>query len=158
MRLDVLNQSLFTVMMPRASRLRGRDEIRGYVKRVLKGSLPLAGVLGAVALIAQPAIAFLYGEQYAAAGPLFMALLVVVLFDLVTSSLFLIAFPLNKPRILAIADWLRVVVLGLAGWALIPTYGGFGAVMARLLARVTGTTAALLALRRAVDEEAKRDT
>jgi O-antigen/teichoic acid export membrane protein len=157
MRLDVLNQSLFTVMMPRASRLRGREEIRAYVRRVLGGSLALAAMLGVAAIIAQPAIALLYGERYVEAAPLFMALLLVVLFDLVTSSLFLVAFPLDKPRILAFADWLRVGVLGVAGWLLIPIYAGFGAVIARLLARVTGTGVALVALRRAVAGESEEE-
>jgi O-antigen/teichoic acid export membrane protein len=155
MRLDVLNQSLFTVMMPRASRLRGREEIKGYLRRVLGGSLALAGLLGVAALAAQPAIGLLYGERYTEAAQLFMALLLVVLFDLVTSSLFLVAFPLDKPRVLAFADWLRVGVLGTAGWLLIPIYGGFGAVVARLLARVTGTGVALLALRRAVADDGR---
>ncbi len=157
MRLDVLNQSLFTVMMPRASRLRGRVEIRRYLRRVLTGSLVLAGALALAALVAQPAIALLYGERYTEAAPLFMALLPIVLFDLVTSSLFLIAFPLDRPRVLAFADWLRVGVLGLAGWLLIPVYAGFGAVIARLLARVTGTGVALFALRKALSE-ADQDT
>ena len=158
MRLDVLNQSLFTVMMPRASRLRGREEIRGYLRRVLGGSLALAGLLGMSALVAQPAIGLLYGERYTQAAPLFMALLLVVLFDLVTSSLFLVAFPLDKPRVLAFADWLRVGVLGISGWLLIPIYGGFGAVVARLLARVTGTGVALLGLRRAIADDGRRMT
>ncbi|HUP28358.1 MAG TPA: hypothetical protein VM409_07975, partial [Chloroflexia bacterium] len=71
----------------------------------------------------------------------------------VTSSLFLVAFPLDRPRVLALADWLRVGVLGLTGCLLIPMYAGFGAVIARLLARVTGTAGALIALRRAVLED-----
>ncbi|MDQ3930268.1 MAG: oligosaccharide flippase family protein, partial [Chloroflexota bacterium] len=149
MRLDVLNQSLFTVMMPRASRLRGAGEIRAYSRRVLAGSLLLAVLLGLVALVAQPLIALLYGERYMASAGIFLALMVVVLFDLATSSLFLVAFPLNKPRVLALADWLRVGVLGVAGWLLIPVYAAFGAVAARFLARVVGTIAALAALRRA---------
>ncbi|HEX9990999.1 MAG TPA: oligosaccharide flippase family protein [Chloroflexia bacterium] len=149
MRLDVLNQSLFTVMMPRASRLRGAGEIRTYSRRVLAGSLLLALLLGVVALAAQPLIALLYGERYTASAGLFLALMVVVLFDLATSSLFLVAFPLNKPRVLALADWLRVGVMGVAGWLLIPVFAAFGAVAARFLARVVGTIGALVALRRA---------
>lgn len=72
-----------------------------------------------------------------------------VLFDLITSSLFLVAFPLNKGRVLAAADWLRVGVLGVVGWALIPALGGIGAVCARGAARVVGTVYTLAALRRA---------
>jgi O-antigen/teichoic acid export membrane protein len=150
MRLDTLNQSLITVLMPRASRLAGAAAVRGYTRQVLRGALILAAGLGAVALLAQPLIALLYGARYAGTGGLFLALLVVVLFDLVTSSLFLVAFPLNRPRVLAASDWLRVAVLGGVGWLLIPGYGGFGAAAARLGSRVAGAAYTWWALRRAV--------
>ncbi len=158
LRLDTLNQSLLTVLLPRASRLKGLSEIKRYTGRVWRGSLVLAFALGLVAVSAQPLIRLLYGEEYAASAGLFLALTLVVLFDLVTSSLFLVAFPLNKPRILAVADWLRVGALGAVGWLLIPIVGGIGAVCARGAARVVGTAYSLVALRRAAlsapDDEA----
>jgi len=149
LRLDTLNQSLIMVLLPRASRLKGRIEIRSYNRQVLKGSLLLAVTLGLVAFVAQPFIRLLYGDEYTASAGLFLALMLVVLFDLITSSLFLVAFPLNKSRVLAAADWLRVGVLGVVGWALIPALGGIGAVCARGAARVVGTVYTLVALRRA---------
>jgi len=149
-RFDTLNQSLFTIMIPRASRLEGARNIRGYWRQVAMGSLSLTLLLAAVALAAQPLIVWLYGERYAASAGIFFALMGVVLFDLATSSLFLLVFPLNKPRLLAAADWLRVVVLGVSGWLLIPLYGAYGAVMARFLARVTGTVLVLGGLRREI--------
>jgi O-antigen/teichoic acid export membrane protein len=150
MRLDALNQSVLTVMLPRASRLSGPGEMRGYAKRALGGSLALAGALGLVAVAAQPLITWLYGDRYAASAGLFLALLPVVLFDLATSSLFLLALPLNRPRVLAAADWLRVAVLGAACWLLIPAYRGYGAAAARLLSRIAGAAYTGYALRRAV--------
>lgn len=156
-RLDTLNQSLFTVLMPRASRLRGAESMKRYGRQVAVGSGLLAVGLGILALVAQPAILLLYGERYEASSGIFLALLGVVLFDLATSSLFLLAFPLNKPRLLAAADWLRVGVLGIAGWSLIPIYGAFGAVASRFLARLTGTVAALWALLRAIKTTEEED-
>ena len=149
-RLDTLNQSLLTVLLPRASRLQGAGAMRRYSRRVLAGTLLLAGLLGLFALLAQPAITLLYGERYTAAAGLFLALLGIVLFDLVTSSLILLAFPLNRPRVLAAAEWLRVGVLGVAGGLLIPDFGGFGAAIARFLSRVGGTAWTLYAVRRAL--------
>jgi PST family polysaccharide transporter len=150
MRLDALNQSLLTVMLPRASRLQGPDEVRGYARRALGGSLALAGGLALLALAAQPLITLLYGERYTASAGLFLALLPVVLFDLATSSLFLLALPLNRPRVLAAADWLRVAILVVSGWLLIPRYAGYGAAIARLLSRFVGAAYTGYALRRAV--------
>lgn len=152
LRLDVLNQSIFMVMMPRASQLSGQAEMKGYLRNVLGGTWRVAAVLGVAVVAAQSVIGLLYGEEFAAVAPLFLALLLVVLFDLVTSSLLLVAFPLEKPRVLAVTDWLRVAVLGVAGWILIPLFGGFGAAGARLLARVTGTGVALTLLRGAVNK------
>jgi O-antigen/teichoic acid export membrane protein len=150
LRLDTLNQSLLTVLLPRVSRLEGQTDMRRYVRRALGGSLLLALGLGAVALLAQPLIILLYGESYALSAGIFLALTLVVLFDLVTSSLFLLAFPLNRPKVLALSDWLRVGVLGGIGWLLIPLYSAFGAVVARFLSRVAGAAYTLYHLRRAV--------
>jgi O-antigen/teichoic acid export membrane protein len=149
-RLDSVNQSLFTVLMPRASRVEGAAGLHKYWRQVGFFSLVLAAALGVAAVVIQPAIVFLYGERYVASAGLFFALMVVVLFDLATSSLFLLVFPLNKPKLLAAADWLRVAVMAIFGSALIPLYGALGAVIARLLARVTGTALALRGLRQAI--------
>lgn len=148
LRLDIVNQSLILVMLPRASKLRSRQDMGRYTKRTLLASLMLALLLGFIVLSAQPLITFLYGERYMAAAGLFMALTPVVLFDLVTSSLFLLALPLKRPVILAVGDWLRVGLMGMAGWLLIPPYGGYGAAAARFLARVIGAIYTFLALRR----------
>ena len=151
MRLDTLNQSLIVVMLPRANRLEGQADIKGYSRRVLGASLVLALMLGAAVFVAQPLIELLYGESYRASAGLFVVLLSVVLFDLATSSLFLVALPLEKPQVLAVAEWLRVAMIVVAGWLLIPLYSGFGAAISRLLSRVGGAAYSLWALRRALD-------
>jgi O-antigen/teichoic acid export membrane protein len=151
MRLDALNQSLITVMLPRANRLQGQADLRGYSRRVLGGSLSLALGLGAAVFLAQPLIELLYGESYRASAGLFVVLLSVVLFDLATSSLFLVALPLEKPQILAVAEWLRVATIVVAGWLLIPTYAALGAALSRLVSRVVGAAYNLTALRRAIN-------
>ncbi|MFL5732748.1 MAG: oligosaccharide flippase family protein [Chloroflexia bacterium] len=150
LRLDTLNQSLLTIMMPRASRLETPNDIRTYTRRVLSGSLALASFLAVVALLAQPLIVLLYGPRYIPSTGLFLALTPVVLFDLATSSLFLIALPLNRPRVLAAADWLRVAVLAVSGWLLIPPFSAYGAAAARFLSRVAGAAYTFQALRHAL--------
>lgn len=147
LRLDTLNQSLLTVLLPRASKLRSADETRYYTRRVGLGSLGLAVGLGVVALLAQPFIVLFYGDRYLLSAGLFLALLPIVLFDLITSSLFLVALPMNRPRVLAVADWLRVASLGLLGWLLIPGLAGYGAAIARSISRVAGAAYTFAALR-----------
>lgn len=147
LRLDTLNQSLLTVLLPRASKLRSADETRYYTRRVGLGSLGLAVGLGVVALLAQPFIVLFYGDRYLLSAGLFLALLPIVLFDLITSSLFLVALPMNRPRVLAVADWLRVASLGVSGWLLIPGLAGYGAAIARSISRVAGAAYTFAALR-----------
>lgn len=151
MRLDTLNQSLILVMLPRANRLRGQADIRGYSRRVLGGSLALAAMLGTVVFVAQPLIELLYGESYRASAGLFMLLLSVVLFDLVTSSLFLVAMPLEKPQVLGVAEWLRVATITVAGALMIPALGGWGAAVSRLLSRIGGAAYTFIGIRRAMN-------
>lgn len=146
MRLDTLDQSLIVVMLPRANRLVGRASIRRYARRVLAGSIGLALLVGAAAVAIYLSISLLYGARYGASAGIFLALTPSVLFDLATSALFLPAFALNRPRVLAAADWLRVAVLGGAGALLIPGFGGYGAAAARLLSRAAGGVYTLRAL------------
>ncbi len=151
MRLDTLNQSLILVMLPRANRLQGQAAIGGYTRRVLGGSVALAAMLGTVVLVAQPLVELLYGESYRASSGLFMLLLSVVLFDLVTSSLFLVALPLEKPQVLGVAEWLRVATITGAGALMIPSLGSWGAAMSRLLSRIVGAAYTFISLRQAMN-------
>jgi O-antigen/teichoic acid export membrane protein len=103
----------------------------------------------AAALLAGPFIILVYGPAYSAAVPVLLVLLGVVLFDLVTSPLFLLAYPLNAPWVLATSDLVRVATLALAGVLLIPGLAGTGAATAKLLAKAMGAACALALLWRA---------
>jgi O-antigen/teichoic acid export membrane protein len=149
-RLDVLNQSLFTVLMPRASRLTGGEELRSYTKKVARASGLLAAGLVVVALVAQPLILLFYGADYAASIPMFLILLPVVLVDLIATSSMLVTFSTNQARLMATGEWLRAtIVLSLAA-VLIGPLGGAGAALARLASRAAGGVYTLWAIGRRV--------
>ena len=97
-------------------------------------SLPL--ILAAP--LAGPFIQAFYGPAYTDSAPVLLILLIAVVFDLVTTPLVLLAFPLNAPKVLAVSDVIRVAALALAGWLLIPDLGPIGAALAKLVARVAG--------------------
>lgn len=149
-RLDIVNQSLFTIMMPRASRLTSTGQIRGFLSRLSKASALLTVSLALVAILAQPFILLLYGERYIAASSIFLVLLLVLLSDLFTTSLSLIAFPLNRPYILAVIEWLRVVTITVVCGPLIAGFGAMGAAFSRVLSRLVSATYMGAWLRRAV--------
>jgi O-antigen/teichoic acid export membrane protein len=150
MRLDTLNQSIFTVLMPRASRLQSSQEVRSYMRRTFAVTSLLAGGVALVALVVQPFIVLLYGPAYAESAGLFLVLSVVVVLDLVVTPLLLAAFPLNKPRILAAVEWIRVGVIVGTGWALVGALGTLGAALARILSRIVSAVYIAFAFRRAL--------
>lgn len=135
---DVANQSLYAVLLPAASALEGRGGLRGYVRRGLARSGAISLALLLLIPLAGPLITTLYGAEYIGSVPLFRALLLVVIFDVMTTPLLLLAFPLNRPRLLAAAGVARAGTLAIVALALIPSLGAWGAVAAKLAAKIAG--------------------
>ena len=137
-KVDVANQSLFTVLLPAVAKMDGAGATRAYLTRgLLRGSLISLAVLPLLPLsgILIPAI---YGPAYAPAIGLFRLLLGVAIFDLLTTPLLVLPYRYDDLRLLAIADAVRMLTLTAIGSQLIPALGPSGAVMARMAARVAG--------------------
>lgn len=146
-RLDILNQTRFTVRMPVVSALRTRDSMLAYAREALTRGAALGVLLVATAAaVARPFIVGVYGAQYAESVPVFLVLLATVLVDFVTTPLLILGFPLNAPRTLAASDVIRVVVLGLVAVWLVPQTGLIGAAVARLAGKVAGAVFTLTIL------------
>jgi O-antigen/teichoic acid export membrane protein len=107
-------------------------------------SLPLLSLFP----FAHPLIQFFYGPAYTPAVGLFQQLLVVVLFDIFTTPLLLLAYPFNRPKLLAIADIVRTATLVLIAISLIPAFGPSGAILAKFAAKVVGAALILTVLLR----------
>ncbi len=143
---DIVNQSLHAVLLPAASALEGTGGMRGYVRNGLARSAMISLALLLLIPLAGPLITTLYGVEYFAAVPLFRVLLLVVIFDVMTTPLLLLAFPMNRPRLLAAADALRAVTLAVIAVALIPSLGAWGAVVAKAAAKVAGAALIIVIL------------
>jgi O-antigen/teichoic acid export membrane protein len=144
---DVVNQSLYTVLLPTASTLREPSAIAHYVKGGLVRSGVVVALLLPLFVLAEPFILIVYGPAYAPAVGIFRLLLGVVLFDVLATPALLLPLSFNRPQLLAAADGARAATLGLVGVALIPTLGALGAVAARFAARVVGAVLVLVSLR-----------
>lgn len=147
-KVDVVNRSLYTVLLPTASALKGRGDYARYIRRGLLRSALICLLLLPLVPLAQPFILFFYGQPYAPAVPLFRLLLVAVALDVFSMPLLLLAFPLNRPRWLAAVDGLRLIALLAAAFLLIPSYGATGAGLARIVARAAGVMLLVLLLGR----------
>jgi len=150
---NVVNHSLYTVLLPSAAALRGRGALRHYLRQGLIRSSLISLALLLLFPLSGLIIAFFYGPAYAAALRLLRLLLGVVIFDLYVTPLLLLPYHYDRPDFLAAADALRIVVVAFLGIWLIPAIGPTGAVAARLGAGVAGAglTVALLARRRGGD-------
>lgn len=144
---DVLNQSLYTVLLPAASGLGVGYAGRAHPRRGLLRGFLLGAALLPLFPLAGPLIELFYGPAYTAAVPLFQLLLGVAIFELIATPFLLLAFTFNRPSLIAEAEAVRVATLGATCLWLIPVLGPAGAAVARLASRVAGAAVVLGVLR-----------
>jgi O-antigen/teichoic acid export membrane protein len=143
---DLVNTSLYTVLLPGVATLDQRGKISMYLRRgMLRGGLIGLGLLLLIP-VAEPLIVVFYGPEFAAAVPFFRLLLGVMVFDVLLTPFLLLPLAYRQPKVLAAADALRATTLVLVALGLIPIYGALGAILARFAARVAGAALVLGAL------------
>lgn len=137
-RVELVNHSLYTVLMPAASALKSRSDVEDYWRQgwVRGGAVSLV-LLGLVPLAAW-FIPFFYGAAFNESVGLFQLLLGVVIFDILTLPALLLIYTFDRPELAAWAESIRVVTLLLLGLWLIPTWGPVGAVVAKFGAKLAG--------------------
>ena len=143
---DMVNQTLHTVLLPNVSALAGPPAYRRYLRRSLARAALLAGLIILATPLARPLILLVYGDAFASSIPVFYALLSVVLFDVFVSPLILLALPMDRPRLLALADGAQVILLLTLGLILVPRWGVYGIIVARLAGKAIGAFITLLPL------------
>jgi O-antigen/teichoic acid export membrane protein len=147
---DLVNHSLYTVLLPGVATLHHRHALIAYLKQSLaRGALMAVGLLLLVPL-APPFINLVYGTDFAPAAHFFQLLVGVIMFDVLVTPVLLLPLAYRQPSLLAAGDATRAVVLIATALALIPVYGAPGAIGARFASRVAGAVVVigLLWLRR----------
>ncbi len=135
---NVVNHSLYTVLLPGVAQLGDAASVRVYVRRSLMRSGVMALALAACIPLAEPFVQIVYGAAFAPAIPLLQLLLGVVIFDVLATPIVLLPLAYHRPRQMAAADAVRAVTLAVVGLGLAPVFGPVGAIIARLAARVAG--------------------
>lgn len=135
---DVVNQSLYTVLLAGVSSVDVRDHPRGYLRRgLIRGGAICLGLLVLIPL-AQPLIVLLYGSDYVEAATFLRLLLGVAILDVLLTPFLLLPLAYGQPKLLATAEAARAITLIGVALLLIPSIGPLGAVTARFAARVAG--------------------
>jgi O-antigen/teichoic acid export membrane protein len=135
---DVVNQSLYTVLLPSVSSSDVRDQPRGYLRRGLMRTVAICLGLLVLVPLAQPLIVLLYGSEYVEAATFLRLLVGVAILDVLLTPFLLLPLAYGQPKLLATADAARAITLIGVALVLIPSIGPFGAISARLAARVAG--------------------
>jgi O-antigen/teichoic acid export membrane protein len=145
-KVEVVNHSLYTVLLPAASSLKTSKEIRQYIRRGLIRSGMIGVALVPLIPLARPLITLFYGESYAPAAGLFQGLLLIAIFNVIVMPLLMLAFTFDRPRLIALSDGLKALTLLVLAVALIPHFGTSGAIVAKFIAAVTGSAVVLVFL------------
>lgn len=143
---SVLNQSLHAALLPFASSLRSKAAVRSYLRRGLLRSALIALLLLLAMPVARPLIPFIFGANYTASVSLFLALLGVAIVDLFAAPVLLLAFTVERPKLIAAADAARLIALLVTAVLLVPVLGAYGLVFAKLAASLVGFALTALAL------------
>lgn len=145
-KVDVVNQSLYTVLLPGAASVDVRVRTNAYLRRgVMRGALISLG-LALLIPLAEPLIVLLYGTAFAEAATFFRLLIGVAILDVLLTPFALLPLAYGQPKVLAAADAARAVTLVGTAVVLIPSIGPAGAVAARFASRVAGAAIVALSL------------
>lgn len=148
----MLSSTMMLICTPIASRMKGNEEYKLYIKNIIKIMWPASLLCCGLFFISRPLIQMAVGKspsEAAMAAKVFNILLIGIVFRLVTSPLTLITYAENKPKILAYADLTRLGANIIGNYLLIrgkfgfPAWGIYGAAIATTVTVFAGNAVVL---------------
>jgi O-antigen/teichoic acid export membrane protein len=137
-KVNVVNHSLYTVLLPGVATLRDAAAVRRYLWHgALRSSALALALIGGIVL-AEPFVTLVYGAAFAEAVPVLRALLGISILDVLLTPLLLLPLAQGRARLLAEADGVRAATFSSLALMLVPASGAWGAIVARLAARLAG--------------------
>lgn len=147
-KLDVVKNAVLTTAFPEAARRSEPGDLRAYILKSLRMTLP--ATLGLLVLFAAGGtlIEVLYGVAYRASVIAFYPLLAGFLIGLNAEPVAYVLYPLNRPRWIAASDLAQLVFCAAVNLVLIPAYGIAGAAWGVLLTRLAAAAITTALVRR----------
>ncbi len=143
-KLDVVNRSRLTVLLPHVSSLRQFDHLKQYIVQSLRRSLPMAFLMLLTLPFLSLFVSLIYGSVYLEAVPALSLLVLVAALDLIATPILLLAYPLNLPWVITLSDSIRLITLIGFCVILIPGHGSIGAALARSISNAFGIAIGLI--------------
>ncbi len=133
----ILASSLWTVLLPEVSRFREMKQFEKYIKGSFKISFCIGIAVIPFLFLSYKIIPFLFGLQYLDSIPVFNWLLIGFTVLVINSTLRVTLLSINKPHIIAMWDWLKLAVMILGCYFLIPFIGVLAPAVLTLILRVS---------------------
>jgi len=155
----IISRTLFTVLLPKVSRMELASDLRSYRRQVL-GFYPVALGLTALGMVAGPLfIQLAFGDKYAAAVPIMRMLILGFGLHIIFNPLGTILYNVKQHHYITIIHAAQVPLLIGLNLVLIPRWQALGATWSQLLIRVLGVAVIIVLTERAIRmrERSERD-
>lgn len=135
---EVVQNALITSSFPEACRYRAKADLRAYVFRTMRLTVPASVGFLFILPLTVPVLVALYGKAYVGAALPFAILLVGFAVGLSAQPAAFVLYPLERVRLIAFGDVLQLLCFAGLGLWLIPAHGALGAALAVLATRLLG--------------------
>ncbi|KAA8750764.1 lipopolysaccharide biosynthesis protein [Priestia megaterium] len=154
--ISLIISSMMTVLLPNSQEIKTFEEMKEYVWKVLRITIPIALIIFGILFFAVKfLITIIYGEDYLDAISITRILLFGFCFSILTNPIYIIAYALNNSSIMMIGDLIKLALNILLNIYMIPSIGTEGAAYATTITRVIGGIITIVIISRYVKKGRK---
>lgn len=126
-------------ILPWVSKLRTRSELTKYAKKSTGGVLLICILLIPIFFLSQPIINIVFGDRFNGSIGAFKLIFPGYLINLLTSTLTLIFYAVDKPKIITFINYVQLVIMIVVDLVFIPRIGLYGAALGFLISQIVGS-------------------
>lgn len=144
--------TIASVLLPWVSKLRMRVDLVKYLKKSIAGLLLLSILLVPIFILSTPIIHLVFGNKYSGSITAFRLIFPGYVANLLTCSMVLVFFALDKPKIVTLINFVQLILLVIADLIFIPHIGLNGAALGFLITQVVGAVMIISFTRRVLNQ------
>lgn len=134
----IINTSLASVLLPKVSRFRKMAQFENYIKGSLKVLFVLVILIIPFLFFSHKIILLFFGFRYVDSVPVFNLLLLGFITNTVGITIRVALFSMNKPHVVAMVTALKLIVMIIGCYILIPFSGVLAPAISVLIVNVSG--------------------
>lgn len=125
--MPLITGALTTVLLPRVSKMKTKTELKGYLKKVVLGSILIDILLIPLIIFANMIVKIIFGSKFDSSIELFRILLFGFMFAVISGPTSLVLYAKNKPKSLTAISYATLIITVILNFILIPRFGANGA-------------------------------